>query len=94
VVDEPRNEQQRSAQDAAHEWPGVESLIVLALLRDDRSERWSRAELERELSDIPPAHIDAALSGLTARGVVCRDRDCAWASPCAKHLDALGMICI
>lgn len=94
MSDERSEEQQQSARDAAHEWPGVESLIVLALLRDDRGERWSRTELERELSDILPAHVEAALTGLTARGVVCCDRDRVWASPCARRLDALGLICI
>jgi hypothetical protein len=93
MSDEHGDEQQEEV-GVRHERQGVESLVVLALLRDDRAERWSRAELERELSDIPPADVEAALSGLVSRGVVCVDGDRAWASRCVRHLDALGMICV
>jgi hypothetical protein len=73
---------------------GTENLIILQLLRKDKSGRWSRAELEREFHDVAPAAIAAALEHLQEVGVVCLEGEQGWASPCTRHLNALGMICL
>ena len=72
----------------------AERAIVLQVLRDDRAERWSRAELEREIYDIDPPALGAALERLCHEGVVHLSGDRVWASRCALHLDALGMVSI
>jgi hypothetical protein len=76
------------------EQDGVQCLVVLQLLRDDRPLRWLRGELERELYDIDPAAIGVALERLREQSVVCAEDERVWASACARHLDALGFICI
>ena len=68
--------------------------IVLQLLRDDHPERWSRAELEREVSNIKPLDISDALAQLNAEGVVVLEAEQVQASACARYLDALELICI
>lgn len=68
--------------------------IVLQLLRDDHPERWSRAELEREVSNIEPLDISDALARLNADGVVELEGEHAQASACARYLDALELICV
>jgi hypothetical protein len=73
---------------------GTQYLIVMQMLRDDHPQRWSHAELERELYDIEPAVIRAALERLRDQGVVGLEGEQAWATACTRHLDALGMICI
>jgi hypothetical protein len=73
---------------------GTERVVVLELLRDDRDQRWTRAELKRELHDIDPAALDAALEHLWEMGVMCAEGDAVWASPCTQHLDTLSMICV
>jgi hypothetical protein len=72
----------------------AERAIVLQVLRDDHPERWSRAELERELYDVEPLIIGGALERLREEGVVHLSGELVWASRCARHLDALGMISI
>ena len=72
----------------------AERAIVLQVLRDDCDERWSRAELEREIYDIEPLAINEALERLRDEGVVHLSGEFAWASRCARRLDALGMISI
>ncbi len=72
----------------------AERAIVLQVLRDDREERWSRAELESEIYDIEPVAIAEALERLCEVGVVRLSGELVWASHCARHLDALGMISI
>jgi hypothetical protein len=72
----------------------AERAIVLQVLRDDRDERWSRAELEREIYDIEPLVIRDALERLRQEGVVHLAGDWVWASRCACHLDMLGMVSI
>jgi hypothetical protein len=76
------------------EQDGIQCLVVLQLLRDDHPLRWSRGELERELYDIDPAAIGIALERLREQGVVRAEDERIWASACARHLDALGFICI
>jgi hypothetical protein len=76
------------------EQDGTQCLVVLQLLRDDHALHWSRRELERELYDVDPGAIDVALERLREQGVVHREGERVWASVCARHLDALGFICI
>jgi len=68
--------------------------LVLQLLRNDRPERWSRAELEREVSNIEPLDISDALAQLNAEGVVVLEAEQVQASACARYLDALELICV
>jgi hypothetical protein len=72
----------------------AERAIVLQVLRDDHEARWSRAELEREIYDIEPMAIGDALERLRREGVVHLSGELVWASRCARHLDALGMVSI
>ncbi len=86
--------EQAQSEPATRERRVAERLLVLALLRRDHVERWSRAELADELRGIP-AHVTAsALRALTSRGVVAVERDDAWAAEPTRALDALDMICI
>jgi hypothetical protein len=73
---------------------GTEHIVVLELLRDDRPQRWTRRALERDLHDIDPRAITAALEHLRELGLVCLQDGKAWASEGLRHLDALGFICI
>ncbi|HEV3321849.1 MAG TPA: hypothetical protein VG147_06600 [Solirubrobacteraceae bacterium] len=68
--------------------------IVLQVLRDDHAERWTRAELEQEASDIEPLTVSDALMTLGAEGVVILDGERVEASRCARHLDSLELISI
>lgn len=72
----------------------AERAIVLQVLRDDHDERWSRAELELEAYDIAPLMLGDALARLSEEGVVHLAGELVWASRCARHLDALGMVSI
>jgi len=71
----------------------LERAIVLQLLRDDRRQNWSRAELASELSVGAPA-IEAALSSLHGEGVVQLDDDQVSASPATRRLDGLELIAV
>lgn len=73
---------------------GTQCLVVLQLLRDDHAPHWPRGELERELYDVDPEAIGVALERLREQGVVHAEGERVWASACARHLDALGFICI
>jgi hypothetical protein len=68
--------------------------IVLQMLRNDHPERWTRAELERELPDVPPEAVEVAIEDLKAEGVLSFDGEQVWASLCARTLDALELIAI
>lgn len=70
--------------------------IILQVLRDDHHERWTRAELERQLSDFLPEEVEAAIEDLAAEGVLSinDDDERVSASLCARTLDALGMVSI
>jgi hypothetical protein len=72
----------------------AERAIVLQVLRDDHAERWSRAELEREIYDVEPLALGDALERLREEGVVEVRGEDLWASRCARHLDAIGMVSI
>jgi hypothetical protein len=73
---------------------GTQCVIVLQVLRSDHAERWSRRELEHELHDVDLEAIAVALERLEEQGVVRLEGEHVWASPCARHLDVLGFICI
>ncbi len=73
---------------------GTQRLVVLQLLRDDHALHWSRGELGRELYDVDPEAIGVALERLCEQGVVHNEGELVRASPCARHMDALGCICI
>jgi hypothetical protein len=86
--------EQAQGEPATREQRVAERLLVLALLRRDHVERWSRAELEDELAGIP-AHVTAsALRGVTSRGMAALERSGAWAAEPTRALDELDMICI
>ena len=68
--------------------------VVLQLLRDDHDPKWTRVELDKKLDDIDPDAITIALERLQEQGVVHADGEQLAASPCARHLDALGFIAI
>jgi hypothetical protein len=73
---------------------GTQRLVVLQLLREDHDPKWTRVELEEELEDIAPDAITIALGRLQEQGVIHADGEQLAASPCARHLDALGFIAI
>ena len=72
----------------------VERAIVLQLLRDDHEQRWTRAELTREIPDFEPAMLDEALTRLDREGVLHRQESSVWASRAARRLDELELISI
>ncbi len=73
--------------------PRIERAIVLQLLRDDHDERWSRIELEAEVSDLKPTALSRAVECLERHGVVVAlDDRVVLASRCARHLDELELI--
>jgi hypothetical protein len=72
----------------------AERAIVSSLLRDDHPDRWSRAEIETEVSNIKPLAVSDALARLHAEGVIAIEGEEVQASTCARHLDALEMLCI
>jgi len=74
--------------------PVAERAIILLLLLDDHPERWSRAELESQVSDIEPLLFNDALAQLHAEGVVVVEDERVQASPCARHLDTLELIAV
>jgi hypothetical protein len=87
------DEQQQAAIDP--EERKIKRAIVLQVLRDDHSERWTRAELERQLSDLPPEGVEAAAEDLVAEGVLTAgDDETIRASLCARTLDALELVTI
>jgi hypothetical protein len=70
--------------------------VVLQVLRDDHTEPWTRAELERQLSDFLPEEVEAAVEDLAADGVLSinDDDETVSASLCARKLDALELVSI
>ncbi len=68
----------------------VERIVALCAL--DRPAGCSRAQLDRELCDIDPEAVSAAVSGLEAVGVVTVEGEKVRASECIRHLDALNLI--
>jgi hypothetical protein len=76
------------------EQDGTQCLVVLQVLRDERPEWWSRGDLLSELYDVDPDAIVVALERLREQGVVQVKGERFSASSCARHLDALGFVCI
>jgi len=70
----------------------IERAIILQLLRDDHDERWSGAELEAEVDDVPPSVLSSAIAHLERQGVVVAHGEHVVASPCARCLDELGLV--
>jgi DNA-binding HxlR family transcriptional regulator len=73
---------------------GTENLVLLQVLRDDHSERWTREELRRELVNIDPEAIDESLKAMEAAGVVVLDGDHVEPSRCARWFDAHYLVTI
>ena len=74
--------------------PRVERAIILQLLSDDHGERWSRAELEVEISNVDPLDISDALARLDQDGIVQISGESVSASRAVRRLDELGLIAI
>jgi DNA-binding HxlR family transcriptional regulator len=70
----------------------IERVIVLQLLRDDHEQRWTRAELVREIPDVGPELLDEALARLDREGVLHREESSVWASRAARRLDELELL--
>jgi hypothetical protein len=71
----------------------LERAIVLQLLRDDRPERWSLAELGAEIGAEAPA-VEEALRRLNGEGVLHLAAEEVWASGAVRRLDQLGLISV
>ena len=74
--------------------PRVERAIILQFLRDDHGDRWSRAELEVEISNVEPLDISDALARLGQDGIVQISGESVSASRAVRRLDELGLIAI
>ena len=70
----------------------AERTIVLQLLRDNHPEHQQRVALEQAVPDIAPLTVNDALAQLEAEGVVILNGEQVSASPCARHLHALGLM--
>jgi biotin operon repressor len=85
--------QDPSNQDRGTGSPLVEELVVLQVLRDDRTDGCSITELHKEIG-FEREDITEAVDSLKDAGVVVLDGEQVRASRAAKRIDALGMICI
>jgi hypothetical protein len=74
--------------------PRVERAIVLQLLSDDHEHRWSRAELQLEISKSEVLDLSDALARLDQDGIVRICGESAWASRAVRRLDELELIAI
>jgi hypothetical protein len=74
--------------------PRVERAIILQFLRHDHEHRWSRAELEVEISNVESLDISDALAELDQNGIACISGESVWASHAMRRLDELGLIAI
>jgi hypothetical protein len=72
----------------------AERVIILMLLRDDHDERWTPAELRREVAPLPAQHARDGLARLEREGLAVRLNGHVIAARSAQHLDTLGMVCI
>jgi hypothetical protein len=66
--------------------------VMLQLLRNDHTERWTPKQLQRAISDIEPDVIAEACAALEAAGALWRLDDYVGASRCARCLDSLDLI--
>lgn len=74
--------------------PRIERAIILQFLRDDHGNRWSRAELEVEISNVEPLDISDALARLDQDGIAQISGESVSASRAVRRLDELGLIAI
>jgi hypothetical protein len=74
--------------------PRIERAIILQLLRDDHGDRWSRAELEVEISNVEPLDISDALARLDQDSIVQISGESVSAPLAVRRLDELGLIAI
>jgi hypothetical protein len=75
--------------------PATERIIVLQLLRKDRSEWWSRAEVLRKLRDIDTDAVQGSLAHLERLGLLDRNGARFKASDGLRYIDdVLDLICI
>lgn len=70
----------------------TERLLVLQILEQPGPR--SHAELQDALGDIAPSVIRAALEELEFEDILYIGREQTWATPCAHHLDRLGLIAL
>lgn len=68
--------------------------IVLHLLDPEHPRPWARSELQAALDDIEPSVLAAALTQLSAVGVLRREHEHVRATLATRRLEALGMISI
>ncbi len=73
---------------------GAQRAILLLLLDDEHPAHWSHSELCEALQNPDPAPLDAAVADLLAHGAVCVEGERVSASPCVRHLDALGLLAV
>lgn len=75
--------------------PATERIIVLQLLRHDRSEWWRRAEVLRKLHDIDEDAVRGSLEHLAHLGLLDRHGARFKASDGLRYIDdTLDLICI
>ena len=75
--------------------PATERIIVLQLLRNDRSEWWRRAEMLRKLRDIDPDAVRGSLAHLERLGLLDRNGARFKASDGLRYIDdTLDLIAI
>jgi DNA-binding IclR family transcriptional regulator len=75
--------------------PATERIVVLQLLRNDRSEWWSRAEVLRKLRDINPDAVRGSLAHLERLGLLDRNGARFKASDGLRYIDVvLDLICL
>jgi hypothetical protein len=72
----------------------AERAIVLQVLRDDHDERWTRAELEEQVSDLAPQAICDGLARLESESVIVTEGRHVLASRCVRHIDRLELVSI
>lgn len=81
--------------DASRELWMAQRAIVHQVIRDDHPERWTGAELERELFDIDPHVVQEAITWLKCEEVLEGAKlSVVWASRSLRYLDALELISI
>ncbi|HWX43989.1 MAG TPA: hypothetical protein VNY52_01550 [Solirubrobacteraceae bacterium] len=83
---------QPDGREASRDGWRAERAIVLQILREDHQERWSRAELAREISDFEAPMLERALGCLERDGVLHSEGEAVWAARAARRLDELELI--
>lgn len=70
----------------------AQRIIVLIVLEHD--DGIARSALNAEVDDLDPNAVRDALMMLAREGVIVADDERVQASRCARHLDALSLICV